>query len=105
MMVEMCWIYLIDHNNLMNFIEQVQYKAALIVSGCRQGTSRGHVKLYHERGWKSLAERQWSLRMTMFYQIKNGLVPTCLIMYLNIVRRISTFATETQELLFQELNV
>ena len=38
----------------MNLLEQVQYKAALIVSGCWQGTCR--VKLYDELGWESLSE-------------------------------------------------
>ena len=44
---------LIYHNqraDLMKLIEQVQYKAALIVSGCWQGTSRQ--KLYQELGWE-----------------------------------------------------
>ena len=41
----------IFHNqwvDMMNLIEQVQYKAALIVTGCWQGTSRD--KLYDELG-------------------------------------------------------
>ena len=45
----------IFHNlrdDLMKLIGQVQYKAALIVSGCWQGTSRK--KLYDELGWESL---------------------------------------------------
>ena len=45
----------IFHNqrmDLMDLIERVQYKAALIVSGCWQGTSRE--KLYDELGWESL---------------------------------------------------
>ena len=50
----------IFHNqrmDLMDLIERVQYKAALIVSGCWQGTSR--VKLYG-LGWESLSDRRWS---------------------------------------------
>ena len=39
---------LIYHNHVMNLIEGVQYKAALIVSGCWQGSSRE--KLYEELG-------------------------------------------------------
>ena len=38
----------------MYILEQVQYKAALIVFGCRQGTCR--VKLYNELGWESQRE-------------------------------------------------
>ena len=43
----------IFHNqrtDLMNLIEQVQYEAALIVSGCWQGTN--HERLYDELGWE-----------------------------------------------------
>ena len=53
-----------ERTDLMNLIEQVQYKAALIVSGCWQGTNRE--KLYDELGWESLSERRWCRRMTMF---------------------------------------
>ena len=60
----------------MNLIEQVQYKAALIVTGCWQGTSR--VKLYDELGWESLADRRWGRRMTLYYKIVNGHTPAYL---------------------------
>ena len=69
----------IFHNqreDLMKLIEQVQYKAALIVSGCWQGTSR--VKLYEELGWESLADRRWGHRMALYYKIVNGLTPAYL---------------------------
>ena len=42
-------IYHNQRDDLMKLIEQVQYKAALNVSGCCQGTSRE--KLYDELGW------------------------------------------------------
>ena len=48
-------IYHNQRNDLMGRIERVQYKAALIVSGCWQGTSR--VKLYDELGWETLSDR------------------------------------------------
>ena len=70
----------IFHNqrtDLMNLIEQVQYKAALIVSGCWQGTNCE--KLYDELGWESLSERRWCHRMTMFYKILNGMSPSYLL--------------------------
>ena len=69
-------IYHNQREDLMKLIEQVQYKAALIVSGCWQGTSRE--KLYDELGWESLAERRWARRLTLFYKIKNGLAPSYL---------------------------
>ena len=49
----------IYHNqsaDLINLLEQVHYKAALIGSGCWQGTCR--VKLYDELGCGSLTERR-----------------------------------------------
>jgi len=68
-------IYHNQRMDLMNLIEQVQYKAALIVSGW-QGTSRE--RLYDELGWESLSERRWFRRMTMFYKISNGMAPSYL---------------------------
>ena len=65
-----------QRDDLMKLIEQVQYKAALIVSGCWQGTSRE--KLYDELGWESLTDRRWARRLTMFYKIKNGIAPSYL---------------------------
>ena len=49
-------IYHNQRSDLMDLIEQVQYKAALIVSGCWQGTNRD--KLYEELVWKSLSLRR-----------------------------------------------
>ena len=69
-------IYHNQREDLMNLVEQVQYKAALIVTGCWQGTSR--VKLYDELGWESLSERRWGRRMTLYYKIVNGLTPAYL---------------------------
>jgi len=66
-------IYHNQRNDLMKLIEQVQYKAALIVSGCWQGTSCE--RLYDELGWESLSSRRWFRRMVMFYKIHNGLAP------------------------------
>ena len=60
----------------MGLIEQVQYKAALIVSGCWQGTNRD--KLYEELGWETLSRRRWHRRMTTYYKINNGLTPSYL---------------------------
>ena len=57
----------------MNLVEQVQYKAALIVTGCWQGTSRE--KLYDELGWESLSDRRWGRRMSLYYKIVNGQTP------------------------------
>ena len=69
----------IFHNqraDLMKLIERVQYKAALIVSGCWKGTSQE--KLYEELGWESLSDRRWIRRLSTFYKITNGLTPSYL---------------------------
>ena len=60
----------------MDLIEQVQYKAALIVSGCWQGTNC--VKLSEELGWESLSHRRWHRRLTTYYKITNNLTPSYL---------------------------
>ena len=69
-------IYHNQRDDLMNLIEQVQYKAALIVSGCWQGTSRE--KLYEELGWEFLSKRRWQRRLSVFYKIVNHLTPSYL---------------------------
>ena len=69
-------IYHNQREDLMNLVEQVQYKAALIVTGCWQGTSRE--KLYDELGWESLSDRRWGRRMSLYYKIVNGLTPAYL---------------------------
>ena len=66
----------IYHNSrifLMDLIEQVQYKAALIVTGSWQGTSR--FNLYNELGWESLSDRRWFRRLCFFYKIVNRQTP------------------------------
>ena len=73
-------IYHNQRTDLMNLLEQVQYKAALIVSGCWQGTSRE--KLYDELGWESLANRRWYRRLSLFYKIVNGQAPSYLSEYI-----------------------
>ena len=74
----------IFHNQsakLMKLIEQVQYKAALIVSGCWQGTSQN--KLYDELGWKPLSDRRWTHSLSIVYKISNLLHPIYHITFLN----------------------
>ena len=69
-------IYHNQRADLMDLVERVQYKAALIVSGCWQGTSRE--KLYDELGWESLSDRRWCRRLMIFYKIRNELAPSYL---------------------------
>ena len=64
-------IYHNQRADLIQLIEQVQYKAALIVSCCWQGTSCE--RLCDELGWES---RRWARRMTTFYKVKYELAPS-----------------------------
>ena len=67
------------HNQIkesMDLLESVQYNAGLIVAGCWKGTNR--IKLYNELGWESLSDRRHFRRLSLYYQIKNGLSPTYL---------------------------
>ena len=57
-------------------IESVQYRAALIVSGCWKGTNR--IKLYNELGWESMYQRRHIRRLCLYYRIVNGLTPSYL---------------------------
>ena len=59
--------------DMMKSIESVQYKAALIVTGCWPGTNR--LRLYDEVGWESLSDRRIYRRFALFFKIKNNDVP------------------------------
>ena len=54
-------------------IESVQYKGALIVSGCWKGTNR--TKLYEELGWESLSDRRHARRMCLYFKILHDMTP------------------------------
>ena len=71
--------------SLMDMIENIQYKAALIITGTWMGTSRN--KLYEELGWESLSDRRWSRRLFQFYKIHNNLCPIYLTDKLPRLRR------------------
>ena len=48
-------------------LEQVQYSAALAVTGAWRGTSRQ--RLYEELGWESLYHRRWYRRLCHFFSL------------------------------------
>ena len=62
--------------NFTEKIEKIQYDACLAITGCFRGTSRE--KLYLELGLESLTDRRFCRRLTFFYKIANGLVPSYL---------------------------
>lgn len=57
----------------MTLLEQLQYQASLIVSGCWQGSSR--LKVYSDLGWESLNERRKLHRLSLYYKIQNNDTP------------------------------
>jgi hypothetical protein len=62
-----------------NQIERVQNQAALIVSGCWQGSNMEKVR--KKLGWKSLHDMRKFHRFSLYYKIKNNLAPPCLTPY------------------------
>ena len=54
-------------------LEQIQYSAALAVSGAWRGTSRQ--RLYEELGWEALYQRRWYRRMCHFYNLRKTQSP------------------------------
>ena len=63
----------VNLNFLMNKVEQIQYQAALAITGTWKGTNLNII--YEELGWESLTDRRWFRRLVQFYKIKNGLTP------------------------------
>ena len=57
--------------------ESVQYKAALVITGAIQGTSRD--KIYQELGLESLKSRRWYKRLTCLFKIMRNEAPNYLI--------------------------
>ena len=60
----------------MEKVEQIQYQAALAVTGAWQGTSR--VKVYEELGWESLSDRRMSRRVLQLFKIVDRKTPNYL---------------------------
>ena len=60
-------------NSQMERVEQIQYQAALAVTGAWQGTDR--VKLYEELGWETLNDRRTSRRVLQVHKIVDGKTP------------------------------
>ena len=76
----------ISLNNLMERVEKIQYRAALIITGTWQGSSRN--KLYEELGWESLHDRRRLRCLIQFYKIHNNMTPANLKNQLPPLRRI-----------------
>ena len=72
-------IYHDQLNESSNLLESIQYKAALVISGCWKGTNK--LKLYSELGWESLNNRRHCRRLCVFFKILHGIAPS----YLNYV--------------------
>ena len=59
---------------LVDMLENVQLRAARIISGAISHTS--HALIYNELGWASLAERRRSHRLVTMFKILNGQTPS-----------------------------
>ena len=57
----------------MEKVEQIQYQAALAVTGAWQDSSRS--KLYEELGWETLCERRWCRRSLQMHKIVSKWTP------------------------------
>ena len=57
----------------MEKLEQIQYSAALAITGAWKETSLE--KLYDELGWESFNLRRWSRRLILFYKSLNKITP------------------------------
>jgi len=57
----------------MEKLEQMQYSAALAITGAWKGTSREN--LYKELRCESLNVRRWSRRLFLFYKILKNIIP------------------------------
>ena len=68
-----------DSKSFKDWVEKVQYNAALAITGAIRGTSRE--RIYNGLGLESLANRRWYRKMT-FYKIVKNLAPRYLQSYL-----------------------
>ena len=59
--------------NLMGKVEQIQYKAALAITGAWRGSSR--VKIYEKLGWETLSDRRNLRRILQMHKILNNDTP------------------------------
>ena len=68
-----------DNESFKDWVEKVQYNAALAVTGAFRGTLRE--RIYNELGLQSLADRRWYSMVTFFYNIVKNLAPKYLQSY------------------------
>ena len=57
----------------MEKVENVQYNAALAITGAWRKSSRN--KLYSELGWESLSYRRWLRRLLLIFKIRTNMTP------------------------------
>ena len=60
-------------STLMEKVEQIQYKAALAITGAWRGSSRA--KIYEELGWETLSDRRNFRRVLQMHKILNDNTP------------------------------
>ena len=84
----------------MESVEQIQYNAALAVTGVWHGSNRA--KLYEELGWETLSDRRMLRRATQLYKITNDMTPSYLVEKLPPRKRCSLYNAD-ESLSFREV--
>lgn len=59
--------------NVLSRLDQVHYRAGLIVSGCVQGTN--HQKVFNCLGWSTLGQRRTVKKLTLIFDVEHNLLP------------------------------
>jgi hypothetical protein len=72
------------NQSLLSKLDQIHYRAGLIVSGCPQGTS--HIKLLECLGWVSLQKRRTEKKYALVYDFEHNSVPTYFFRFINPVQ-------------------
>ena len=73
--IEYCSVVFDSTNqNTLARLDQVHYRAGLIVSGCPQGTNR--LKVFDCLGWMTLEKRRAIKKLTLMYDVEHNSVPS-----------------------------
>jgi hypothetical protein len=61
------------NQSLLNKLDQIHYRVALLVSGCIQGTSK--IKVFNCLNWSSLESRRKEKKAILMFDVENGRIP------------------------------
>ena len=72
-----------NNESFKSWIESIQYKACIAITGAIQGTTRE--RIYGELGLESFSDRCWFRKLTFFYKIVKGLSSRYFTKYCNLM--------------------